>query len=127
MITSTFLPAAAPPAPPPVLDEVPPAARPATTPSTTAINTITATSDNENLILTFEAISPPRKRLLRLGREYTRREKCQGRTFTLFLIPCRIDDRDIVFPPPDHERGRRRRRGEHRHRLARRERRAERA
>src|SRR3954470_15504272 len=62
MITSTFLPEAAPPAPPPVLDDVPPAARPATTPSTTAINTITATSDSENLILTFELIlSPPEK------------------------------------------------------------------
>src|SRR4051812_12088606 len=62
MITSTFLPAAAPPAPPPVLDDVPPAARPATTPSTTAISTITATSDSENLILTFEVIlSPPEK------------------------------------------------------------------
>src|SRR3954452_11840948 len=62
MITSTFLPAAAPPDPPPLLDDVPPAARPATTPSTTAISTITATSDSENLILTFEVIlSPPEK------------------------------------------------------------------
>src|SRR4051812_7814410 len=62
MITPTFLPAAAPPAPPLVLDDVPPAARPATTPSTRAISTITATSDSENLILTFEVIlSPPEK------------------------------------------------------------------
>ena len=50
MMTSTFLPAAAPPAPPPLLPESdPPVARPATTPATTAISAITATSDSENL------------------------------------------------------------------------------
>src|SRR3954470_2350609 len=99
MITSTFLPAAAPPAPPPVLDDVPPAARPATTPSTTAISTITATSDSENLILTFEVMPSllPRKRFLTPRQSRHASEICQERTFTRFLIPCRIDERGNVF------------------------------
>src|SRR5262245_36704346 len=121
MITSTFLPAAAPPDPPPVLDDVPPAARPATTPRTTAMSTITATSDSENLILTFEVIlSPPEKTFTELWREYTAPPRCQERTFSDTVPP---DERDIVFPPPDDEGGRRRRGRQHRDRLARRERR----
>src|SRR3954454_18669623 len=48
MITSTFLPAAAPPLPPPLALDESPDVRPATTPTTTAIRAITATSDSEN-------------------------------------------------------------------------------
>src|SRR6185437_8906355 len=85
MITSTFLPAAAPPDPPPVLEDVPPAARPATTPSTTAISTMTATSDSENLILTFEVIlSPPEKTFTASStRVQTRREMSRENVYSL--------------------------------------------
>ncbi len=49
MITSTFLPPAAPAlAEPPPLPEPPPEARPATTPTTSPIRAMTATSDSEN-------------------------------------------------------------------------------
>src|SRR3954453_2144904 len=48
MITSTFLPAAAPPLPPPLLVDDPLDARPPTTPTTAAISAMTATSDSEN-------------------------------------------------------------------------------
>src|SRR3954465_8525386 len=48
MMTSTFLPAAAPPAPPPLLADWLPDVRPATTPITTAMSAMTATSDSEN-------------------------------------------------------------------------------
>src|SRR3954451_10116780 len=48
MITSTFLPAAAPPLPPPLALDESPDVRAPTTPTTTAIRAITATSDSEN-------------------------------------------------------------------------------
>src|SRR6185369_7334819 len=80
MITSTFLPPAAPAvaAPPPLPDE-PPDARPATTPNTAAMSAITATSESENftrvLVMrlsllpeTFASSIPQlRKRLLDAG------------------------------------------------------------
>src|SRR3954468_9810167 len=121
MITSTFLPAAAPPAPPPVLDDVPPAARPATTPSTTAIRTITDTSDNENLILTFEVIlSPPEKTFTATSARVQRcREMSRENVYSLSgMVPPhastdaekrRCSGRRNVFPPPHHEGGRGRR------------------
>src|SRR4051812_22732820 len=121
MITSTFLPAAAPPAPPPVLDDVPPAARPATTPSTTAIRTITATSDNENLILTFEVIlSPPEKTFTSTSARVQRSAEMSRENVYLLsdMVPPhastdaekrRCSERRNVFPPPHHEGGRGRR------------------
>src|SRR5689334_21470013 len=48
MMTSTFLPDAAPPLPPPLLEDWLPDVRPATTPRTTAMRAMTATSDSEN-------------------------------------------------------------------------------
>jgi hypothetical protein len=51
MMTSTRLPAAAPPSPPPPLLPVPPVARPATTPTTAAMRAITATREAENTTL----------------------------------------------------------------------------
>src|SRR5689334_19279391 len=136
MITSTFLPAAAPPDPPPVLDDVPPAARPATTPSTTAISTITATSDNENLILTFEVIlSPPEKTFTATStRVQPRLEMSRENVYSMSdTIPrhastdaekWRYSGRRNVFPPSDHEGGRGRRRRQPCDRLARGQRRA---
>src|SRR5215217_8734360 len=62
MITSTFLPATAPPLPPPELSDVPPEARPATTPRTMPISAMTATSDSENFsrVLAMENLSSRR-------------------------------------------------------------------
>src|SRR3954451_12271954 len=53
MITSTFLPAAAPPLPPPLELDESPDVRPATTPTTTAMRAMTATSDSENFNFGF--------------------------------------------------------------------------
>src|SRR6478735_1623369 len=60
MMTSTFLPAVAPPAPPPLEADEVLDVRPATTPTTPAIRAITATSDNENFSLVFfpDMLSP---------------------------------------------------------------------
>src|SRR3954470_1938283 len=60
MITSTFLPAAAPPLPPPLALDDSPVVRPATTPTTTAMRAITATSDSENFSFRFlpDILSP---------------------------------------------------------------------
>src|SRR5262245_39262522 len=72
MITSTRLPAAAPPSPPPdpPLEE-PPDARPATTPSTSPIRAMTATSANEHFSRGLAmGFSPPRPRSLNRGNVY---------------------------------------------------------
>src|SRR5215218_11450549 len=81
MMTSTFLPAAAPPLPPPPPPDSPPDARPATTPTTPAISAMTATSDSENFSRVFLSpmlpLSPGPSSPARRERTFSR---CDDRT-----------------------------------------------
>src|SRR3954454_10820966 len=74
MITSTFLPAVAPPLPPPLALPESPDVRPATTPTTPAMSAMTATSDSENftrvLVLDISPLSLPRNRPTRLRERF---------------------------------------------------------
>src|SRR3954452_4709623 len=87
MITSTFLPAAAPPLPPPLALDESPDVRPATTPTTTAIRAITATSDSENfsfgLLPDMLSPLPPST-----GRSPLRERFLNGRQRTVRFWPC---------------------------------------
>src|SRR5436309_2776436 len=108
MMTSTFLPATAPPLPPPPPLDDPPEARPATTPTTTAISAMAATSESENFtrVLVIGSLVSPTSGLSQL--RTTRRERfqqlgecrgrllcCQENTFSSCAISA-------TLPPPIH-------------------------
>src|SRR3954469_26018347 len=99
MMTSIFLPPAAPAlAAPPLLPDDPPEARPATTPTTSPIRAMTATSDSENfsrvlamrILLLPRSFVPsvpqPRKRFLERGHCRPVTFRCQEITFSSRML-----------------------------------------